>query len=377
MRDGWEGARLGDVVRLHYGKALREEDRRPGEVPVVGSSGPFAWHDTGNAGTGSRTVVVGRKGTAGSVTLIEGPAWATDTAYWAEPLDRVSLAFMRLLLEDADLPHVSAQTGVPGLNRDRAYEIPVVIPPMSEQRRIVDLIGAVDDAIAMAESHLVDIDTLRHNLLRKLFYAAQGGWVETTLGKVASRVVGRTPARKEPSFWTDDMTYPFLTIADMGNRWVTAGREGVTAEAIERGQARRVPAGSLLLSFKLSIGKICITDRDVYPNEAIAWVRPGPEVSQDFLSLALEQVDWDELGQRAVKGKTMNRASLDSVPLLIPPIEEQQRIVDLIGTFDETVVKSWAPLADLRDLRSTLLTALLSGEHVIPESYDDLLEATA
>jgi len=163
------------------------------------------------------------------------------------------------------------------------------------------------------------------------------GWRETTLGDVATRVIGRTPSRHDSRYWTDSLALPFFTIADMKERYATQGREGVTQTAVADGQAKRVPAGSLLLSFKLSIGKIAITDRDVYPNEAIAWVRPKEGVSRDFLALALEHVNWDELGGRAVKGKTMNKASLDAVRLCVPPSNDQRRIVDLFRAVDDAL----------------------------------------
>lgn len=205
------------------------------------------------------------------------------------------------------------------------------------------------------------------------------GWRETTLGEVASRVIGRTPKRRESRYWTNDLSLPFFTIADMQDRRVTTGREGVTQQAVEEGQAKRVPAGSLLLSFKLSIGKVVITDRDVFPNEAIAWIRPTADVNRDYLALALESVKWNDLGGRAVKGKTMNSASLDAVPLVLPPLDEQRRIVDLIGALDRVialhaVLNGRAAGGHLHQLRSNLLTALLSGEHEIPESYDELME---
>ncbi|WP_193763004.1 restriction endonuclease subunit S [Micrococcus sp. FDAARGOS_333] len=199
------------------------------------------------------------------------------------------------------------------------------------------------------------------------------GWVETTLGQVATRVVGRTPSRKIANYWTADTTYPFFTIADMSHRHVTAGREGVTEQAIADGQAKRVPAGSLLLSFKLTIGKVVITDREVYPNEAIAWIRPNATVLQDFLALALENVNWDRLGGQAVKGKTLNKTSLDAVELLLPPIEKQHRIVDLMASLDDTleaaVAARSASEAQIEQLSYQVLPALGTGKTPLSDAF--------
>lgn len=171
----------------------------------------------------------------------------------------------------------------------------------------------------------------------------RNGWEMVRLAEVSTRTIGRTPPRKEARYWTADPSErPFCTIADMRGRFVSGGSEGVTDLAEREGKAKRVPAGSLLLSFKLSIGKVGFTDRDVFPNEAIAWIQPSPMITQPFLALALESVDWDSLGGRAVKGKTLNSGSLDAVQLPLPPLVEQRRLVDLIGAIDDVIEEARA-----------------------------------
>lgn len=149
-------------------------------------------------------------------------------------------------------------------------------------------------------------------------------------------------------------------------------------ELAERdGVAKRVPAGSLLMSFKLSIGRLAVPAQDVFPNEAIAWIRPNDGVLQEFLRHALAAVKWDELGSRAVMGKTLNAASLDAVPLAVPPLAQQTAIVETLDAIERATRASKLQVDRLRDVRSNLLTALLSDEHAIPESYDELMEELA
>ena len=100
------------------------------------------------------------------------------------------------------------------------------------------------------------------------------GWTDAALGDVAEIAIGRTPPRDEPRYWTNDLTRPFCTIADMGDGTILPGREGVTEAAEVDGKAKRMPAGSLLLSFKLTIGRVGIAGVDLFPNEAIARVEP-------------------------------------------------------------------------------------------------------
>jgi len=161
------------------------------------------------------------------------------------------------------------------------------------------------------------------------------------LGEVADLTIGRTPPRGESRFWTDDLTRPFCTIADMpeGGGWFTPGREGVTEAAESEGKAKRVAAGSLLMSFKLTIGRIAFPSEDVFPNEAIVHVQPhddGP-VTKEYLALWLSSQDLAAGSGRAVKGNTLNGKSLKAIPVVYPPLPVQWRIVDLMEHLDNQV----------------------------------------
>lgn len=163
------------------------------------------------------------------------------------------------------------------------------------------------------------------------------GWRRVRLLEVADRTIGRTPPRKDSRYWTSDLARPFTTIANMQNPIISGGSEGVTELAETEGKAKRVPAGSLLLSFKLSLGRVGVTDRDVFTNEAIAWLQPKEGVLRDFLAIALETVDWESLAGPAVKGKTLNSKSLDAVEISLAPPKEQKLIVDLIHSVDDVI----------------------------------------
>jgi len=152
--------------------------------------------------------------------------------------------------------------------------------------------------------------------------------------------IGRTPPRKEARYWTQDLERPFCTIADMADRHINPSREGVTQAAESEGRAKRVPAGALLMSFKLTIGRVGFAARDLFPNEAIAWLSSAdPALNEEFLALWLEAQDLSQGSGRAVKGSTLNSDSLRAIPVMVPPLEVQRRIVDLIGSIDESVVR--------------------------------------
>jgi type I restriction enzyme S subunit len=127
MPAGWRVANLGEMMELAYGKALREDKRRPGAVPVFGSNGQVGWHDEKLAdGPG---IIVGRKGNPGVVTWAPTDFFAIDTTFYVVMKSECSSPyFMYYTLRDHDLASLGADSAVPGLNRNMAYLSRQLVP---------------------------------------------------------------------------------------------------------------------------------------------------------------------------------------------------------------------------------------------------------
>lgn len=380
MREGWRVVRLGELCRLHYGKALRDADRWGGEVPVVGSAGQFASHSVGNAMTDSGTIVVGRKGSAGSVTWFDRPAWVTDTAYWAEPTETLTLSFLFLLLQHADLPSVCAQTGVPGLNRDRAYDISVLLPAPEEQRRIVDLVGALDDTIAAAERLKARLSaTLAKR--RDMAFAVRDARPASEMFDI---LIGlqRSPARAEGPNQTR-----YLRSAN-----VTHGRlilDDVKTMSFDEKQRIKygVEPGDVLVSEGSASadavgapskyqgeldGPVCFQNT-LLRYRAMDSVTT-PEFVSQWCSWAYESGAFREAAN-GTNIKHIGSGGACKMMVATVPLEDQPALTDELHAAQSAVEHAGSTVGTLRHLRSNLLTALLSGEHEIPESYDELMEA--
>lgn len=252
----------------------------------------------------------------------------------------------------------------------------VLVPPISDQKRIVDLVNSVDSYIEALRQQLESSKRLRNAVLHDLLAASGDGWVHKTLGEVSELQMGRTPSRREPTYWTRDLDFPFCTIADMDSKFVDPKREGVTKLAIHDGKAKVAKGGTLLMSFKLTIGRMGFAARDIYPNEAIVMINANEtEVLNDFLFLALGLMDLTEGSGRAVKGSTLNSGSIAAIALSIPPLTEQNRIIEILSLLDDMVNRARQALEQSSTLRSGLLSDLLSGEQEIPTSYDKFMGA--
>ena len=140
--EGWGVKGLGELVELAYGKALRAADRKGGPVPVYGSNGQVGWHDKGLvAGPG---IVVGRKGNPGVVTWAHSDFFPIDTAFYVVPrCENEEMSFLFFALTSQELSSVSADSAVPGLNRNLAYMNRQLVPNQLIVDEFNDYVGAI------------------------------------------------------------------------------------------------------------------------------------------------------------------------------------------------------------------------------------------
>jgi type I restriction enzyme S subunit len=164
---GWQVKSLGEVIELAYGKPLKAEDRMHGPVCVYGANGPVDWHDEKLvSGPG---IVVGRKGNPGVVTWAHGDFYPIDTTFYVEPIGTCrSLYFLYYALSLNNLANLSADSAVPGLNRNHAYMSKQVIPSQPVLTAFDSQIAPIFAAMHANEEQSRSLALARDALLPKL-----------------------------------------------------------------------------------------------------------------------------------------------------------------------------------------------------------------
>lgn len=122
---GWKVQRVGSVLELVYGKALKSTDRQEGTVPVYGSGGITGYHNIPLVPHGS--IIVGRKGTVGSLYWEDEPFFPIDTTYYVRPLAS-TLTFCYYTMQTLGLEKMNTDAAIPGLNRENVYRLELVLP---------------------------------------------------------------------------------------------------------------------------------------------------------------------------------------------------------------------------------------------------------
>ena len=168
-------------------------------------------------------------------------------------------------------------------------------------------------------------------------------WVWTRFSQIASFELGKTPDRHTDKFWSDGI-YPWFAISDLQERSaVFSTKEKISATALkEKFAGKLVPQGTLLMSFKLTVGRTSILGVDAVHNEAIISVFPiipDKDATRNFLfnllPLIVEYVETTD----AIKGATLNSSKLSSMLVPFPPITEQIRIVAEIEKFEPLIAE--------------------------------------
>ena len=178
-----------------------------------------------------------------------------------------------------------------------------------------------------------------------------------SLQQICDIQIGKTPSRSVPEYWGGEL--PWVTISDFAaGRIVTTTKERITRIGAAKSRSKWIPRGTLLLSFKLSLGKRTFSGCDLFTNEAIAalHVLDHDVADRDYLYWALGFIDYDRLVDRAAKGKTLNKAKLKLLQIPLPPLDEQKRIAGTLDAADALRAKRRAALAQLDTLpQSTFL----------------------
>ena len=196
-------------------------------------------------------------------------------------------------------------------------------------------------------------------------------WEIKKLGEVCEINIGRTPERGNFKMWDKEKKTEnvWLSIADLNNTekgYISDSTEYVSDNAVPK--MKLVKANTLLMSFKLTIGRCAITKRDLFTNEAIAAL-PILDKNLDlfFLKYYLENFDWAKLteGDVKVKGKTLNKEKLKEVPITLPPLEEQKRIVKILdekfARLETVKANAKNNLQNAKDLFQSQLTKAFSN----------------
>jgi len=235
------------------------------------------------------------------------------------------------------------------------------LPPLSEQKVLAEKLWA---AYEVKQSYLRMIEATQE-MVKSQFIEMFGNqdandksWDESNVKDEFTLTMGKTPARNNPSYWQEG-TNKWISISDMATygRYTGDTNESITDKAVSESGIRVVPKGTIIMSFKLSIGRTAVTSEDIYTNEAIMAFRDVDETKFNltFLQFLIANKNWLLNAKQAVKGQTLNKESIGNAKIIIPPIELQEQFASIYNQADKSVFELRKSIAAIDKVIKSLI----------------------
>ena len=391
----WRDTELGEIITLQRGFDLPQQNRHPGKIPIVSSSGISDFHAESRVkGPG---VVTGRYGTIGQVFFIKEDFWPLNTTLWVKDFKGNDPLFVSYFLRTIDFLSCSDKSSVPGVNRNDLHRIPARIPPLPEQKRIAHILGTLDDKIemnrrmnetleamarALFKSWFVDFDPVRAKAARQkpegmddetaaLFSSS---FVDSELGKIPKG----WRAGPMPEFIDIDpaRTLRKRTIAP----YVEMAKVSTNAPRVLGWINREYSSGSRFTNGDVLLARItpCLENGktayvDFMRDGQIGWgstefivLRSKPPLPPEYVYILARQDDFRShaiTNMTGTSGRQRVPASCFShYPMVVPTDAIAERFGKIVRPLFEKIRIADEEAQTLAEIRDALLPKLLSGE---------------
>ena len=399
----WREVVLGDVLTLQRGFDLPKNKRVPGMYPVVASTKQVGSHEKAKVkGPG---VVIGRSGSLGGAQYITTDFWPLNTTLWVKDFKGNERLFCYYLLKSLDLTIFNAGSGVPTLNRNHIYDLPIRLPPFNKQRMISHILGTLDNVIdlnhrmnktleamayALFKSWFVDFDPVRAKMdgrwvpgeslpgLPRSLYGLfpdtlvdsklgniPEGWEVKQFGDVIKIVGGATPSTKIKEYW-DGGIHCWATPKDLSTASspvLLDTKRKITEAGLRKISSGLLPPGTLLLSSRAPVGYLAISEMPVAINQGFIAMQPYNDMPNLFL-LFWCQVFHETIINYA-NGSTfleISKTSFRSIPLVMPDMAVLAAFKHVIDPAYKRIVANEYESRNLIMQRDALLPNLMSGK---------------
>ena len=358
----WTKKTLGNVVDLKRGFDLPASRRVDGDFPVYSSSGLTGTHD--NCAVKGPCVITGRYGTIGKVFYSDGDCWPLNTALYSCDFKGNDPRYIFYLLQTVPWQEYATASAVPGINRNHVNTHEVTIPDIETQRRIANILDGFTDKIALNNQ----INGYLEEAIRAQFNALEqtSNWRSERTSELFEIGIGKTPPRKEPEWFSNNPrgNFVWLSIKDMGEPGAYSfdSSEYLTPQAVIAKNVRRVPKGSVLLSFKLTVGRVKIAAVDMTTNEAIACFASDDPAKLAYLYPFLLSFDYNGLGSTSSIATAVNSKTIKNMTIVMPDSNTLAEFYANTKPLYEAIMNSMLENMSLKALRDALLPKLMSGE---------------
>ena len=257
------------------------------------------------------------------------------------------------------------------INAQTFGKMPIPLIERKIQDTLVSVLSSIDEKIKQNSE-------INNNLLEQVLSIYRHRFIDTAnelrqtcrADEYFDISIGKTPPRKELQwFSTNPKDVTWVSISDMGTcgLYISESSEQLTREAVDRHNVKIVPDNTILLSFKLTVGRIAITNGEMSTNEAIAHFKTDKKEINEYLYCYLKYFNYQTMGSTSSIATAVNSKIIKSMPFVIPTDEEINEFHSLAAPMFAKIKANQSEISNLTVLRDTLLPKLMSGEFDISD----------
>ncbi len=245
-----------------------------------------------------------------------------------------------------------------------------VLYPSSDQEaiEIVEILSSLDDKIDLLHRQNKTLEQLAETLFRQWFVEeADESWGKDVLGNIFDIGIGRTPPRNENQWFTTsnfDIKWISIKNMDISGIYINTTSEYLTKEAVIKFNIPIIPENTVIMSFKMTIGRVAITSEKMLSNEAIAHfkLKETSLLFPEFLYLFLRSYNFDQLGSTSSIVESINSKMIKEMEIYLPNEHKLNEFQSVTELYFEKIKSNQIQIRTLTQLRDTLLPKLMSGE---------------
>ncbi len=374
----WDVGKLYDVMTIRHGKDQKKITTENGKYPILGTSGEIGRTDSFLYDKPS--VLIGRKGTIDRPQYMETPFWTIDTLFYSEVTTGVLAKWLYFYFQTINWKLYNEASGVPSLSSKTISNIPIIIPPLPEQQKIADILTTVDDKLENIESQIAEYISLKTGLMQQLLTKGIGhekfvdsefgnmpvDWKVIKLGDLLSRKpeYGASAASIKYSF--DCLRYIRITDIDENGNLIDANIAGVDKTD---GKGYLLNHNDILIARTgNTVGKSYIhkqkNGESAYAGYLIRFVTNPDKLLPSYLFQFIHSPyywKWVKSTLRTGAQPNINSNEYQNLPIPLPPIKEQQTIVDILLSVDDKLESLQQKKEECSKLKRGLMEQLLTG----------------
>lgn len=400
---------LGTLIENFDGRRIpvKESERKPGPYPYYGASGVVDYIDNyifeGDYLLVSEDGENLRTRQTPIAFMAKGKFWVNNHAHIIRGNEHADTRYLCYVFSSTDISGYLTGSTMPKLTQGNLNILPVIAPPLSEQKRIAGILGALDDKIelnrkmnetleelvrALFKSWFIDfepvhakaagrmpagMDQATADLFPVSFEGSElgkipKGWKTSTVGEKLTTILGGTPSRTKPEYWTNG-TVAWINSGKANEFRITDPSEWITEEALENSATKLLPKRTTVLAITgATLGQVSVTEIECCANQSVIGVISSNQFPTEYIYPWInEKIGTLIASQTGGAQQHVNKRNVEDLPLLCPDAKIVQSYAVTTKPIFDKIADNCFQSRTLAALRDTLIPKLLSGEISFPD----------